>query len=261
MDWRVFAGTATGKSHIDGGLPCQDALAHRVQRGLLVAVVCDGAGSQPLSHEGAQTVSRDVVAALAAALADDAALAALIHDGPQETHGIDAFTALAVAAVAGARATLEAMATAGGHALNVYSSTLVGVVAGANGGYFFHIGDGLGVAEPLAAAAPVLSLPENGEYANETYFVTGSEWRAHLRVLPFSGAVQRIALMSDGAASFVMAKGNAGLFKPFVEPVEKFLLGVADAAAADAALAATLADPRTHSITGDDKALLLALPA
>jgi hypothetical protein len=106
----------------------------------------------------------------------------------------------------------------------------------------------------------VVSLPENGEYANETYFVTGAEWREHLRVVAVPAST-RIALMSDGAGSFVMAKGNGGLFRPFVDPVEKFLLGVEDPAAADAALAATLDDPRTHGITGDDKALLLALRA
>ena len=71
--------------------------------------------------------------------------------------------------------------------------------------------------------------------------------------------MRALALMSDGAAPFVMAKGNGGLFKPFMDPVERFLASV-DEVAGSAGLAATLGDPRTHTITTDDKTLLVALP-
>ena len=64
--------------------------------------------------------------------------------------------------------------------------------------------------------------------------------------------------MSDGAASFVMARGNAGLFRPFMDPVETFLASATEAVGGQG-LQGTLDDPRTQRITGDDKALLLAL--
>lgn len=249
MAWRVYAATAIGKSHIDGGLPCQDALAHERVGDVLVAVVCDGAGSHSRSDIGAAAMSSSVSIALAGRLAAGEDLLALT---------IDALTVVVAEAVAGARAALEAEAIAQGGVLADYSATLVGVIAGADGGCFFHVGDGLGIAQAGADVAPVLSLPENGEYANETYFVSGEFWREHLRLTPFAMPATTLALMSDGAMPFVMAKGHAGFHLPFIEPVTRFLLAN-DEATGSAALAGTLSDPRTYQITGDDKALLLAL--
>src|SRR6185295_12338925 len=103
-----------------------------------------------------------------------------------------------------------------------------------------------------------VSSPENGEYANETYFVSGTEWSEHLRITPFASPVLEIALMSDGAAPFVMAKGGASLYRPFVDPVVRFLDSVSEDDGSHG-LAATLEDARTYQITGDDKTLLIAL--
>lgn len=44
MAWKIFAASATGKSHAERGLPCQDAFAHAVVGEVLIALVCDGAG-------------------------------------------------------------------------------------------------------------------------------------------------------------------------------------------------------------------------
>jgi hypothetical protein len=250
MPWHVCAATATGKSHLDAGMPCQDALSHQVCEGVLVAAVCDGAGSQPLSGEGAQALARDVVAGLVARLAAGVPLPAL---------AAAEFEAEVAACIGAAREALQARADEAGVPLGSYAATLVGVVSDGERGGFFHVGDGIAVADARdEALAPVLSLPENGEYANETYFVTGEEWRAHLRLTPIDHAVRRIALMSDGAASFVMARGQGGLFPAFIEPVQAFLASAPEAQGS-AALQGTLADPRTWRITGDDKALLLAL--
>lgn len=250
MTWRVFAATAIGKSHIDGGLPCQDALAHRCVGDVLVAVVCDGAGSCALSHVGAAAVTHDVVATLAASV-EAGTLSPAMAPGP-------IFEAVAEA-VAAVRARLAAEAIAQGTAFPDYSATLVGVIANGDGGCFFHIGDGLGIAQGAAAdAVPVMSIPENGEYANETYFVTGEFWLDHLRLTRFSMPATTIALMSDGAMPFVMAKNLVGFHRPFIEPVTRYLVTVTDDEGSQA-LAGTLADPRTYQITGDDKALLIAL--
>jgi hypothetical protein len=250
MAWRVYAAASIGKSHIDAGTPCQDAFAHRVQGDVLVACVCDGAGSQSLSQEGAQFASRDIVERLTAALALDPGL---VH--------ADAATATpAVAAiVAQTRAGLESRANSEGVPLASFSATVVGAVIGPAGGFFFHIGDGVCVASTLdPAVAEIVSLPENGEYINETYFITGEEWQAHLRLDAFAAQVATVALMSDGADPFVMAKGNGGLYRPFMDPVLKYLATV-DEAEGSKALESTLGDPRTYGITGDDKSLLVAM--
>jgi hypothetical protein len=247
MSWRVFAAAAIGKSHIDASIPCQDAFAHTVVDDRLVAVVCDGAGSHVLSHEGAAMVSAQVVEDLSQRLG-----------AAGVTEEVEAFRAMVVEAVASARSALEARASAENTTLADYSCTLVGLLADADGGFFFHIGDGLGAARGADAVDCALSLPENGEYANETYFVTGEAWQEHLRVTRVAHAIVCVALMSDGAMPFVMAKGNGSLYAPFMDPVERFL-STASESDGSAALLGTLADPRTYRITSDDKTLLIAL--
>jgi len=248
MGWRIFAAASIGSSHIEAGTPCQDAFAHALVGDTLLGVVCDGAGSQPLSHVGAQAVSSGVVARLQQLEQGQAPLSAL----PDVE-----FARVVGDALGEVREALRKEASDNGVEISAYSCTLVGAVANGQGGRFFHVGDGLAVAEH-ADAPSVVSLPENGEYANETYFVSGEQWREHLRFTCFAETATRVALMSDGAMPFAMAKGNGGLFKPFMDPVEAYLAGVTEDEGS-AALAGTLGDPRTYGITSDDKTLLIAL--
>jgi hypothetical protein len=250
MTWRIFAAAAIGKSHIDAGTPCQDAFAGRTTGDTLIACVCDGAGSQSLSHEGSRFLSEEVVRLLAERVTAGEAL--VMTD---ET----SLTKIILETVGNVRAGLEAKAIASGAELANYAATLVGVIATPEQGYFFHVGDGVGAVSLRDEAVPeVVSQPENGEYANETYFVSGVDWSEHLRITPFASPAREIALMSDGAAPFVMAKGNTGLYRPFMDPVVRFLESASEEDG-NRALAATLEDPRTYQITGDDKTLLIAL--
>jgi hypothetical protein len=252
MAWRVYAGAAIGSSHIASGTPCQDAFAHARTGDVLVACVCDGAGSASHSHIGSSRFSRAVVDALAARAAE-------VGDALLDAEPDDLAEAVRLA-ISAERSSLRGLADAEGLQLNAFAATLVCAIAGPQGGWFLHVGDGIGAAELADGGATVLSLPENGEYANETYFVTGDEWSERLRMTRIPAAVRVLTLMSDGAAPFVMAKNNTGLFRAFMDPVEKFLAAQSEHAGS-AGIQATLDDPRTHGITADDKTLLVALPA
>lgn len=244
MAWRVFAASARGSSHVAGGLPCQDASAFERQGDWLIATVCDGAGSAASSHVGSTWISRKVTAALAA---EADALSQL------DTAG---FATRITAVLSDVRDALEAHARTAKASVGDYAATVVGAVIGPAHGWFFHIGDGLGIAQH--AQDTTLSSPENGEYANETFFLSGRHWREHLRITAIEQPASRLLLMSDGAMPFVMAKGQQSVYAPFVDPVEQFLRQASDEAGARA-LAATLDDPRTCHITSDDKTLLIAL--
>ncbi|WMJ68361.1 PP2C family serine/threonine-protein phosphatase [Stenotrophomonas sp. 24(2023)] len=245
-----MAASATGRSHLDRGQPCQDAFASACTGSVLVAVVCDGAGSASHSEVGARAVSAQVVAAMAQVLASPSAA---LH-GP-----VEVLRGHVVAAISTARDALAEDASGQGTSLADHACTLVGVVADARGGWFFHIGDGVAACMFADGQPEAVSLPANGEYANETWFVTGEGWREQLRLTRFDGAVQAVVLMSDGVQPFAMARSGTALYPPFITPVLRYLDGV-EVAHGSQALQATLADPRTDAITGDDKTLLVALP-
>lgn len=248
MAWKINAASVIGKHHIDKNVPCQDDFSFCRLGDILVGAVCDGAGSSSHSEVGARECSRSVVESIVAALK------------AETTGNAERFCSadFLESVVEKARNRMQAVADDAGFNFLDLSCTLVGCVVSTKGGCFFHIGDGFAVAE-TDNAAPVLSLPENGEYANETYFVTATEWKNRLRITripPFEKG--RITLMSDGAASFVINREKTGLFAPFIDPVSKYLSGVAQDEG-DLALRDTLADERTFEITGDDKTLMIAV--
>ena len=249
MQCRVFAASAIGKSHIDGGLPCQDAFAFNVVDEVVIAAVCDGAGSATLSHIGSNLMAKSLVE-----------MATANYQAGELLHVLDAeaFKLKIAKIITDVRTSLETLSQIENTKFADYSATLVGVIASANQGYFFHIGDGLAIAQSLERkAGNIMSLPENGEYANETYFITGTEWLTHLRLTPITNPIEMLALMSDGAMPFVMSKGNTDFYRLFIDPVANYLKTVSEQDGSSA-LGSTLADVRTHQITSDDKALLIA---
>src|SRR5471030_1755942 len=113
--WRVFGASVRGKSHLDKGLPCQDAHAQVVVDDILVAIVCDGAGSARHSEQGAQFVATQTVLALAERLRMGASLQDL-------QAGALAATLVQI------RAALDDIARVACATLEDYATTVVGVV-------------------------------------------------------------------------------------------------------------------------------------
>jgi protein phosphatase 2C-like protein len=239
----VFFASATGKRNLEHGMAGQDASHCVVTGDVLVAVVCDGAGSVPEGRTGSQFIAHELAAQLAASLHahPNASVEATIRD-----------------AIADVRARLAKLADARERELADFSCTLVGCVASPRGGSFFHIGDGFGIWQDGAAGC-VMSQPENGEYADETYFVTDEDWNLHLRITPLPQAQPGclVGLLSDGSAPFAVNRARSGFFAPFIDPVAAYLRKAA-APAGNEALRNLLESPRASDISADDKTLLLA---
>lgn len=249
--WKVGGVAVVGFSHLEKDIPCQDAFAFKVKdNGQLIAAVADGAGSALLSHIGAQAFV-DAVVSHIHALPDAGELDA------------EQIAAEIIVAINQTRATLtednEAAEDEPALTISDFAATLVMVVADENGGAFFHVGDGAGTRFELDdMATAIVSKPQNGEYANETYFVTMEDWENYLRTTPFEGGFDTILLMSDGVTPMAMSKGCAGPFENFVRPVVGFLKG-ADTETGEAALVNTLSAENVRAVTGDDKTFLWAL--
>jgi hypothetical protein len=243
-EWKIVGVSVKGFSHQANGTECQDSYAvSAIEGGWLVAMVSDGAGSASRSSEGARALCKGLVAYLGPRVAE--------NNQPDETV-VRLWVEESVELV---RASLD---KSEGRALTEFHATLVGVIAGPHGGAFFHIGDGAGCATLLDdLSVKVMSLPENGEYANETYFFTQSDWKDHLRLTPFGPHFNLIALMSDGVTPFALEPGESGPHSPFFAPVSHFLTSHSREEG-ERALAATLERDAIRNITGDDKTLVWA---
>lgn len=252
VEWRVAGASVAGFSHLADGTPCQDAHAiATLPSGRLIAVVSDGAGSARRSAEGSRLLSDEVVAHLRARFHANESAASTQLDEATVRPWIEE-------AVESVRTRLSALADNGG-SLRDFHATLVGVVAGPDAGVFFHVGDGAGCATSLKdVSVSVVSAPENGEYANETYFITQDEWRDHLRLTFFNSEHDLVALMSDGVMPFALAKGALAPFLPFFDPLSKFL-ATHSREEGEQGIAAILERDAIRQITGDDKTLVWAL--
>ncbi len=241
--WTVFSASAIGKRNLEQGAAGQDASHCVVTDDVLVAIVCDGAGSVLEGRTGSQFIART--------LADQLSSTVRAEGGAY-------LEATIQSAIESVRTRLADLAASRELALHDFSCTLLGCVATPGGGCFFHIGDGFAIQQG-AAGDSVLSRPENGEYADETYFVTDEDWQDHLRLTPLPAPEPgcMIGLMSDGTAPFAVNRARSGFFRPFIDPIAAFLRD-ATAPVGNEALRNLLESPRACEISSDDKTLLLA---
>jgi hypothetical protein len=248
--WRVGGVSVAGFAHVDENMPCQDAHAYVLRDGCcLVAAVADGAGSARFGHLGAAAIASAVVEVVSKGVSG-----ARID--------FDLVSKLLIEAVNETTKNLiqkpECEANGVPLRLSDFATTLVAVVANQSGGRFFHVGDGAGTAlalnDPTEATT---SKPQNGEYANETFFVTMENWERYLETISFDSNFDTILLMSDGVTPLAMSRGCESPFMNFVAPVIEFVR-TADDDTAKTALTNTLLDNKVRMVTGDDKTLLWA---
>ena len=118
--------------------------------------------------------------------------------------------------------------------LNGYAATLLICVVSDDQAWLGHIGDGYvfglnvvcvedpqspdlsqtdkeqseNIGPPSSVELAFRSLPENGEYDNETYFFTDQSWEEHFRHHSFSGDFNLVALFTDGAEPFLVERNK-----------------------------------------------------
>jgi hypothetical protein len=249
--WKTIGVSVPGFAHQAEGAPCEDfhAIAS-FANGRLVAVVSDGAGSAPRAVEGAKMICEGLVGHLA----PHATKLGQGSDIQSEENSVRSWVAEGIESVRTKIAEISA-----GDPLSAFHATLVGAIAGPDGGFFFHLGDGAAFAACAEDFSQnILSHPENGEYANETYFFTQADWQEHLRLKRFDRQFDLLILMSDGVTPFALAPGAVAPHEPFFGPLSRYLASHTSEEG-QRALAATLEQDAIRRITGDDKTLVWAL--
>jgi hypothetical protein len=251
LGWKIVGVSVRGFSHQAEGIPCQDFHAiSSFSNGWILGVVSDGAGSAYRCVEGARMVCEGLVRHLTPLIGQ---LDTGNHVGFEQSN-VRLWIAEGIELVRS-----DIVRIAAGDPLAAFHATLIGVMAGPYGGTFFHVGDGAAFATMASDFSKIIfSYPENGEYANETYFFTQTDWERHLRLTPFDGQFDLLALMSDGVTPFALAPGAEAPHEPFFGPLSRYLAGHTSEEG-HKALAATLERDAIRRITGDDKTLVWAL--
>ncbi|WP_114166761.1 PP2C family serine/threonine-protein phosphatase [Exiguobacterium sp. TNDT2] len=189
--WKVASAATIGRSHMRLGIPCQDAVFSIMDDSCCVSVLSDGAGSASQSEAGAHLVSER--------------LARFFHRSFDRLYQLDSqLFKQEVAALISAWIDEEA------ESLNCQRKELAAtaLVAAISNGRFLllHVGDGV-IGYSKEGITQVASMPKNGEFANETVFVTSSNLETHMTI--FKGTTELIdgfILMSDGTAESLYAK-------------------------------------------------------
>ncbi len=240
--WRVVAASVIGPAHASAGGRREDSFAIRIIGDCALAVLCDGAGTARRAAEGATGFSASVLCELESAVAGSESLSAA------------RFRDAVVTGVELCRAAILAR----GASLRDHHATMLAVAATGRETFVAHVGDGLvGVAPSGDWVGAVMSEPRNGEFANETFFVTEENWSENLRcaIAPALTPKGAAVALTDGAMPFVVGPGAVGLEPDFMGPVSNFLRG-RDGVAAAEALAGTLDSRDARRISGDDKTLV-----
>lgn len=153
----------------------------------VISVISDGCGTATSAAEGAQATSTLIVKGLQV-VADQ-----LRENGPGQWMVDAVFEQFLNVR--------KELISRYGPNLGHYAATVVASIADQTGGVLVHLGDGIAAAyaiERSNLSAIAISEPENGEYANETYYLTDQRWAHHLRLTPH-GPADLIVLASDGA--------------------------------------------------------------
>lgn len=253
-NWLIAKASVIGTGHKAVGLPCQDAcfVDTSLDGEWVSLVVSDGAGTAQYSDQSSSLVC-EVFGKSLIGLSDELKIrepGAWIND-------------FVIEKVLDTRKQLRVLANSDN--LKDFHCTLVASLIGPTGGFLIHIGDGAlfggdykDIDEINNSIAPnfVISEPENGEYANETFFITEGDWIKHLRITPIR-PVDWIVLATDGGTSITMVADKAP--KPgVIIPLLRHLNGAGDANKLDEILEKIVTDPRTNKITSDDKTLCIA---
>lgn len=250
--WITAQASVIGLSHTKSGAPCQDASIVKTSRDgqWLIVVVSDGAGTAAKAEIGSKLVSEF--------FADE--LLELVEELQKRApgHWINDFV---IAKVLETREALRELAKSDD--IRDYNCTLVACLQGPSGGFSIHIGDGsiLGGSSNkklFSSEKPeFLSPPENGEYSNETYFITEGDWVKHLRVMPMP-KLDWLICCSDGGGDLALVTDKEPK-NGFLKPVVSAVFGENDLQKRNAILHAFLEDPQADKATSDDKTIVFAV--
>lgn len=251
MSWLVISASAIGTSHVASGTPCQDSCAAGVEtldarnpEPLLWIFVADGAGSAPMGGEGADIAIGEGIRFVTEKLA-------------RKEFGLgDSFACDLVREV---RRAVHAEADKHKRPVRDFACTFLGVVSTHTGTITFQVGDG-GIVLDTGGGLELAMVPAQGEYANQTHFVTDEDAISRMQSKAYPDSALRVAVFTDGIQRLALNMAANSPQERFFAP---FFSGMAKATQEHeeqltGLLQQFLASEQVNARTDDDKTLALA---
>lgn len=209
-NWKVCGASIAGRSHAAGGVGCQDAHGWRVLPGLgVLLAVSDGAGSAAF-------------AAQASRAAVDAALEAM-ERAASDGRAHEACAGVVEMGLKAAMEVLRCMAEEVRAPLRDYSATLILVAALGGALSAVQVGDGAAVTSSPPGGIAAITLPEQGEYANETLFITSAGALERAQPVCVRPWPAHVAVLTDGLQRLALRLPSGEPHSPFFAPLFEFM--------------------------------------
>lgn len=203
--WTFIEHAEQGRGHIANSIPCQDKTYSIEKNGVSAIALADGAGSAKLSHYGAEAVCLSVCEYMC-----DKFDEIFANEDAKETSKNfinQMLTAL--------NALVEELACD----IKDLSSTILAVAIKDDKYVLAHCGDGA-MGYTKNDELKIASRPDNGEFANQTFFVTSKNASSALRLAKGQlNGIRAFVTISDGSeASLYSKSGNY-----FAKVIEKII--------------------------------------
>ena len=189
---KIIQSCIQGARHAAEGRPCQDRTGILNQNGVFAIALADGAGNKKYTHsaQGAECVVKTITKFFC-------------DNFDRFYEKSDTEELQMVVKTVCQRALRKEADKVAVEDIGRFSSTLLAVAVKGNRVILCHIGDGV-IGKISPRGARVLSEPENGEFAGQTFFITNPEAERKIRIQ--KGNVKDTLayfLMSDGTAEYV----------------------------------------------------------
>jgi serine/threonine protein phosphatase PrpC len=247
-EWRVLAASVCGTSHLKNQQLCQDAHHWQIlPDNILVAAAADGAGSASQGKVGAMVAVETAIETISLkeitreALADDATVQSLLTE-----------------AMLAARKAVEDEASAAKKQPQDLATTLILMVATPEFVAVAQIGDGLAVAKDSTGNLLALTMPDNGEYINQTTFLTSPGALEAVQMRLWRETIVNVGVLTDGLQMLALNMVVSEPHKPFFFPLFDFVANTEDKAVAKEHLVKFLRSDRITQRTDDDLTLIIA---
>ena len=248
IPWKFLYASATGTSHDRRKEPCQDYSHGQIlgigDSTILVVVCADGAGSASRAEVGSKLACLAFLHAACKALEQNLLVADItarhIQDWYEQSRR---------------RISLEACVTNGN--LRDFACTLLTAIVSDESTVFSQIGDGVIVTRGPSGLEAVF-WPQNGEYANTTYFLTDATFAERLEIRTVNGRVDELALLTDGLQPLALHYASRTVHSPFFDPMFQAVRKASRAEDLEKPLQQFLQSRPVNDRTDDDKTLLLA---